>query len=144
MAILDIYSSGKQKQARGHFANIVKIAKADGEISEDEKALLIKVGKNLNIKEGNFESIIENPEKYPINPPVSYDERIERLYCLSIMVMANGEAKKEEVALLNKIAVGLSFSMNSIDDVCEKAIQLIKEESDLEDFTAAIKKVNKI
>ncbi len=144
MAISDIYSSGKQKQARGHFANIVKIAKADGEISEDERALLIKVGKNLNINSEKFEEIVKNPEKYPINPPVSYDERIERLYCLSVMVLANGEVKEEEVSLMNKIAVGLHFSIDSIEDVCKKSIELIKEESDLEDFTKAIKKVNKI
>jgi tellurite resistance protein len=40
MAISDLYTSGRHKQEIGHFANIVKIAKADGEMSEAEKELL--------------------------------------------------------------------------------------------------------
>ena len=78
MSYSDLYASGKHKQEIGHFANIVKIAKADGEISELEEALLIKAGKKLNITVEESIVILNNPEKFPINSPVSYEERIER------------------------------------------------------------------
>lgn len=45
MAISDLYSSGQHKQEIGHFANIVKIARADGKITDGEKELLIRAGK---------------------------------------------------------------------------------------------------
>jgi uncharacterized tellurite resistance protein B-like protein len=143
MAIIDLYSTGKHKQEIGHFANIVKIAKADGEITADEETLIIKVGKNLNITVEESILILINPEKFPIYPPANYDDRIERLYRLSKMVLANGEVKLVEVKLMQKIAIGLRFSGANVEKVCEEAIQLVLLNTALEDFVVAIKKADK-
>ncbi|WP_299059089.1 TerB family tellurite resistance protein [uncultured Polaribacter sp.] len=143
MAISDLYSSGKHKQQMGHFANIVKIAKADGIISDDEKALLTKASKNLNISEDKFTTILNNPEKFPINAPISYDERLERLYRLSKMVLANGKVKSVEVKLMEKIAIGLNFKVEKTKLICKEAISLVLNNSDLDDFINGIKKVDK-
>jgi uncharacterized tellurite resistance protein B-like protein len=142
MAISDLYASGQHKQELGHFGNIVKIAKVDGKITEGEKILLIRAGKNLNITLEEFDIILNNPEKYPINPPVIYEERIERLYRLAKMILADGEAKSAEVALMKKIAVGLRFSLENADKVCDEAIQLVLNNNQLNDFIAAIKSVD--
>ncbi|AUC85778.1 fructose 1,6-bisphosphatase [Polaribacter sp. ALD11] len=143
MAISDLYTSGQHKQEIGHFANIVKIAKADGEISEIEKELLIRAGKNLNITLEESILILTSPEKYPTNPPASYDDRIERLYRLTRMIMADGEAKLVEVKMMQKIAVGLHFSVDNAEKVCDEAIYLVKNNNDLADFTAAIRKLDR-
>jgi len=142
MAISDLYASGQHKQELGHFANIVKIAKVDGKITEGEKALLIRAGKNLNISLEEFELILKNPEKYPINPPVIYEERIARLYRLAKMILADGEVKTAEVALMQKAAVGLHFSIENAEKVCDKAIQLVLNNKELPDFIIAIIKVD--
>jgi len=142
MAISDLYSSGQHKQELGHFSNIVKIAKLDGKITEGEKALLIRARKNLNITLEEFEIILKNPEKYPINPPVIYEERIERLYRLAKMILVDGEAKTEEVALMQKIAVGLHFSIENAEKICDEAVQLVLNNNELPDFIIAIKKVD--
>ncbi|MDX6745546.1 TerB family tellurite resistance protein [Polaribacter sp. PL03] len=144
MAISDLYTSGQHKQEIGHFANIVKIAKADGEISEGEKELLIRAGKNLNITLEESILILTNPEKYPTNPPVGYEDRIERLYRLAKMILVDGEAKLVEVQLMRKIAVGLHFSVDNAEKVCDEAIHLVTNKNDLTDFIAAIKKVDSI
>ncbi|MDN3618180.1 TerB family tellurite resistance protein [Polaribacter undariae] len=144
MAISDLYSSGKHKQEIGHFANVVKIAKADGEITDNEKALLIRAGKNLHISLEEFTVILNDPDKFPINAPVSYDDRIERLYRLARMILVDGEAKLTEVQLMRKIAVGLHFSNDNAEKICDEAIHLVLNENDLEDFTKAIKIVNKV
>ncbi|AQS94553.1 hypothetical protein BXQ17_10950 [Polaribacter sp. BM10] len=143
MAISDLYSSGQHKQEIGHFANIVKIARADGKITDGEKELLIRAGKNLNITLEEFSLILNNPEKYPINPPINYDERIERLYRLTKMILIDGEAKLIEVALMRKIAVGLHFSIKRAEKICDEAIHLVANNNNLSDFINAIKKVDK-
>jgi len=142
MAISDLYSSGQHKQELGHFSNIVKIAKLDGKITEGEKALLIRARKNLNITLEEFEIILKNPEKYPINPPVIYEERIARLFRLAKMILVDGEAKTEEVALMQKIAVGLHFSIENAEKICDEAVQLVLNNNELPDFIIAIKKVD--
>lgn len=143
MSISDIYPSGKHKQEVGHFANIVKIAKADGNISNEEEIVLNRASKNLNITPEEYAAILENPEKFPINPPIDYDERIERLYRLAKMILADGEVAPVELKLMEKIAVGLNFSSNNSEKICETAVSLVLQNNDLDDFTLAIKKVNK-
>ncbi|QTE21370.1 TerB family tellurite resistance protein [Polaribacter cellanae] len=143
MSISDLYYNSEHSKEIGHFANIVKIAKADGEISDGEKDLLIKMGKKLNISLEEFTIILNNPEKFPINPPVSYDERIERLYRLTKMVLANGDVHLKEQKLFEKIAVGLHFPNDRAEKVCAEAIELVIKNVDLDEFIPAIKKVDK-
>lgn len=143
MAFSDLYSSGIHKQEIGHFANVVKIAKADGIISDGERALLAKIGGKLNISVEEFAVIFEYPEKFPTNSPISYDDRIERLFRLSKMVLANGEIKLVETNLMQKIAIRLNFKSENTEKICKEAINLVLNNSDLDSFITAIKKVDK-
>ena len=144
MSISDLYSSGKHKQEIGHFASIVKIAKIDNIITEGEQQLLDNAAKNLNITSEEYSDILKNPEKYPVNAPISYDERIERLYRLTKMIFADDSIDKNEVSLLRKIAIALQFPVDNAEKVCDEAIHLILNDNDLDDFTSAIKNVNAI
>ena len=144
MAISDIYSSGEHKRNLGHFASIVKMAKVDDAISEGEQKLLDRTARRLNITDEEYKEVLKNPEKYPINPPIGYDASIERLYRLAKMIYADGTPSKEEVELLKKIAIGLTFKTEMIDAIVSEAVHLIMNDNDLEDFTAAIKAVNSI
>jgi len=144
MAISDLYSSGKHKQEIGHFASVVKIAKTDNVITEGEQKLLDRTARKLNISEEEYKAILENPDKFPVNPPVSYDESVERLYVLTKMIYADNEVDKEEVVLLQKVATALSIPLDNVEKVCDEAIHLVMNDNDLDDFTDAIKKVNSI
>ncbi|MDY0780491.1 TerB family tellurite resistance protein [Tenacibaculum sp. IB213877] len=144
MSISDLYSSGQQKQALGHFASIVKIAMTDGIIAEGEQKLLDRTADNLNIEELEYKEILKSPEKFPVNSPVSYDERIERLYRLAKMILADDNVSKDEMLLMRKIAVALNFPIDNVEKVCDEAIHLIINDNDLEDFTVAIKRVNAV
>ena len=143
MSYSDLYSSGKHKEEIGHFANIVKIAKADGDITELEEALIIKAGKRLNITAEESIIILNNPDNFPINSPVSYDERIERLFRLTRMLLVDGDEDLREVNLLQKIATGLNFKSRNIEVVCKESIKLVKQNVDLDTFILEIRKIDK-
>lgn len=144
MPIYELYSWGKHNQEIGHFASIVKIALVDNTISEGEQKLLDRAARKLNIKDEEYQKILKNPENFPVNPPVGYDESIERLYFLTKMIFADGNVDKDEVALMRKITTALSFPLDNVEKVCDEAIHLVMNDNDLEDFTAAIKKVNEV
>ncbi len=144
MSISDLYSSGQHKQAVGHFASVVKIAITDGIIEEGEQKLLDKTAKILEIGEEEYKAILKNPDNYPVNAPVSYDERIERLYRLAKMILADNNVSKEEMALMRKISIALNFPVDNAEKVCDEAIHLIMNDNDLDSFTDAIKKVNAV
>ncbi len=144
MSISDLYASGKHKQEMGHFASIVKIALVDNSISEGEQKQLDRAAKKLNISEEEYQKILKNPDAYPINPPIGYDESIERLYRLTKMIFADGDVAKDEVVLMRKITTALSFPLDNIEKVCDEAVHLVLNDNDLDTFIEAIKKVNSI
>tara|TARA_R110001583_G_scaffold21685_3_gene82114 strand:- start:2327 stop:2761 length:435 start_codon:yes stop_codon:yes gene_type:complete len=144
MAISDYNLSGDQKRNIEHFASIVCLALADEVITEGETKMLNRLARRFHILEEKYSDIIENPNKYPVNAPHSYNERIERLYDLTKMIYSDDEVSVKEVGVLRKICVGLGFPINNVEKVASEAIHLILNDNDLEDFTKAIKQVNKI
>lgn len=144
MSISDLYTSGKHKQEIGHFASIVKVAIVDGIITDGEQQLLDRTAKRLNISEEEYKAILKHPEKYPLNPPVSYVESIERLYRVTKMIFADGHVDKNQVILLRKTAIALSIPLDNVEKVADEAIHLVMNNNDLDDFTTAIKKVNAV
>jgi len=144
MGLSDYNLSGEQKRNIAHFASIVRLALADDIITEGEEKLLKRLAKRFHILEEKHKEILENPNDYSIDTPHSYDERIEHLYDLAMMVFADGEASKLESEVLRKICIGLGFPLNNAEKVTEEAIHLILNGSDLDDFTKAIKQVNRI
>jgi uncharacterized tellurite resistance protein B-like protein len=144
MGVSDHNLSGEQKRNIAHFASIVRLANADGFLSEGEEILLKRLAKRFHILEDKYKEILKNPEDYPIYTPHNYDERIEHLYDLAKMVFADDEATGNEAKVLTKICVGLGFPIDNVEKVADEAIHLLLNNNDLEDFTAAIKKINKI
>ena len=86
MSFSDLFDSEFKTRNKGHFSAIVRVATADGDLSQEERAFLDKLAARLEISPAEYEEILENPLRYPINPPYSYAHRLERLYDLSRMV----------------------------------------------------------
>ena len=144
MSIVDFFATGEHKRNLGHFAGLVKIAQIDDEISEGEEKLLKRTARNLNISNDEYKEVIKDASKYAINPPIGYDASIERLFRLTQMIYADGDATLNEVNVLKKVATALSIPLDNIDKVCSEAVHLVMNDNDLEDFTIAIKKVNAV
>ncbi|WP_010134231.1 hypothetical protein [Ochrovirga pacifica] len=142
MSIVNLFLSGTQKKNRGHLANIVKIARSDGKLNRDEIRLLKKIKADLNINDLAFRKIIRNPELYPINPPSSYEERIERLYALTYMLLVDQASFNLSKRLLNKLAVGIGFPLDTHEKVVDVAVELAQQKVDMDTFVKEVKKAN--
>ncbi len=138
MNISDIYLSIGQRRDISHFANIVRIAKSDNQISQEEIAFLAKVSKKYNISDENFKEILKFPENIPTIAHLDCIERIERLYELMLMVKADRQIKQEEVMMLRRIATGLAFPLNRVDMIVDHSLTIDVEEVSMESFTDKI------
>jgi uncharacterized tellurite resistance protein B-like protein len=143
MSILDLFGSGFRERNKDHFASIVRIAMDDGMISDEEKKFLDRLAKNLDISEIDYKTILKDFITHPINPPLSYNLRLERLYDLSRMVYVDHIKGDHEEVLLRKIAIGLGFSPENVEYIVNKALNLVSEGVSLEDFTREIKNMNR-
>ena len=142
MSISDLYPTGLHQQNIGHFATIVKLALFDNKINADEHKLLERLAIRLDITKSEFEMILKTPYNYPANPPVSYDERLERFYDLTKMLFLDKNPTIDKTSIMDRIAVGLGFPIDNVREIVKEAIKFFLKEPDIEDFKKALKEVN--
>lgn len=137
MSISDIFNPGFKQRNRAHFAAIVRVALADGVITDEEKAFINRTAINLEIDDSEVEKIMSDPDSYPINPPASGKARLERLYDLTRMVYADNIADDAEIQLLNRLAIGLGYAPDESSQIANKALALVADGRDEDDFVAS-------
>jgi len=143
MSIVDFFDSGFQKRNQDHFAAIVRVAMSDGIITEEEQAFLDRLARKLNISEGDYKEILKDYKTHPINPPSSYDRRLERLYDLARMVYADYELGERQTGMLERLCVGLGFSTANVNYVVDKALKLVHAGVEEDNFIDEIKNMNR-
>ena len=142
MSISDLFDSGFKKRNEDHFASIVRIAMSDGVINDAEKAFLDRLARNLNISELDYKQILKDYKSHRINPPLSYDRRLERLYDLARMIWSDHIEGKDQKKLLKKLCIGLGFRTENSKYIANKALKLVKINADLDTFTEEMKTMN--
>ncbi len=143
MSIKDLFDIGFRRRNQDHFAAIVRIAKDDGIISEEEQAFLDRLAEKLDISEKDYKQILKDYKTHPINPPTSYNRRLERLFDLARMVHVDHIQGDHEELVLRKISIGLGFSPENVKYIVDKALTLVDEGYDLDDFITEIKNMNR-
>ena len=142
MSISNLFEGGFLKRNQGHFAAIVKVAMSDGIINDDEKAFLDRLATRLDVSDEEYKSILKDYDSHTINPPMSYDARIERLFDLARMVRADDIEGPNQVNLLEKLCVGLGFNPDNVKYIADKALSLVYYGVDIDEFTDRMKKMN--
>jgi uncharacterized tellurite resistance protein B-like protein len=134
MSFSDLFDSEFKTRNKGHFSAIVRVAIADGHFSPEEKQFLDKLQSRLEISDSEYEEILENPSKYPINPPVLHTQRLERLYDLSRMVYADHVLGAKQKDILTKFALALGFTSENVEYIVDKSLSLLVLNVDLDTF----------
>src|SRR5690606_2741570 len=139
MSFVDLYLSGSQGRNLAHFAAIATLAAVDGAVNLEEKKLLDSFANKLNITEEEYREVMKVDNKYPIDPPVSSEERLERLYDLFKMIFADNDIDDQERNLINKYAIGLGYSPQKADEIIQKSIDIFSGRIDYEDYLYLLK-----
>jgi uncharacterized tellurite resistance protein B-like protein len=143
MSFSDLFDSEFKTRNKGHFSAIVRVALADGDLSKEEKEFIDKLAVRLEISVSEYNEILENPLKYPINPPYSYAHRLERLYDLSRMVYVDHVLGEKQKEILSRFALALGFTPGNIKHIVDKALSLLVMGVDLDTFVFEMTHMNK-
>jgi len=143
MSISDLYDSGFRTRNKGHFSAIVRVALSDGTITKEEQNFLDKLAIKLEISQAEYEEILENPSKFPINPPLLHIHRLERLYDLSRMVWADQLLEDKQKDLLTRFAIALGFTAANTSYIVDKALKLVQLNTDLDTFIYEMQHLNR-
>ena len=139
----DLFDSGFRNRNKGHFSAIVRVALSDGIIGPEEKQFLDKLAIKLEISQAEYEEILENPLKYPVNPPLLHTHRLERLYDLARMVYADDVLGEKQQDLLTRFALALGFTAGNVGYIVDKALKLVDMNVDLDTFTYEMQHMNR-
>ncbi len=143
MSFSDLFDSEFKARNKGHFSAIVRVAIADGDLTIEEKQFLDKLKSRLEISDAEYEEILENPLKYPINAPSLHVQRLERLYDLSRMVYADHILGPKQKEILTKFALALGFTPGNVHYIVDKAFSLLMLDVDLDTFVYEMQHMNK-
>jgi hypothetical protein len=143
MSFSDLFDSEFKNRNKGHFSAIVRVAVNDGKFSPEEKKFLDKLALHLEITPAEYEEILENPLKYPINPPYLYTQRLERLYDLARMVYVDHHLGETQIKLLRKFCIALGFTPANTNYIVDKAMALIGAHVDLDTFVYEMQHMNR-
>lgn len=134
MSFSNLYESGEHSRNVSHFASILKMAMVDGAFLEEEKKLLSRFARKLNITDNEYEDIIRNPSNYPLNPPSTADDRLERMLDLFKMIFADHEIDHDEMRLLERYAIALGYTEQLAARLIQRSVEIFQGGLDLEDY----------
>ena len=143
MSFSDLFDNEFKSRNKSHFSAIVRVALSDGELTVEEKTFLDKLAVRLEISQAEYEEILENPSKYPINPPVLHTQRLERLYDLSRMVYADHVLGPKQKQILTRFALALGFTPSNVNYIIDKALSLLILNVDLDTFMYEMTHMNR-
>jgi len=109
MSIASYFESGEIKKDKGHVKNLVLLANADGELSDEEFILIRRIGRHLGLTYTQIGEIIDNPNKYTVIPPVSKRDRFEHMIDMINLIQIDGIIDTNEMNLISKFAVQIGF-----------------------------------
>ncbi|HEA30143.1 hypothetical protein LCGC14_2118780 [marine sediment metagenome] len=134
MPFTDLFDSGEHRRNLGHFAAIANMATVDGEIGPEEEKLLKRFAVKLDIDESEYDEVLINPTKFPINPPNNTEKRLERLHDLFRMIFADHGIDDHERFLIEKYAIGLGFSADTAQKLIKRSIEIFSGGVDFDDY----------
>lgn len=134
MSFTDLYGNSEHRRNLAHFAAMATLAASDGSISKEEQVLLDRFARKLNISETEYKEVMKPSNKYPVEPPVDSEKRLERLYDLFRMIFADHMIDDEEMILLKKYAIGLGFSGEKADKIIERSVAIFSGKIDFDDY----------
>ena len=143
MSISDLFDSEFKTRNKGHFSAIVRVALADGTIEAQEKVFLDRLASKLDINENEYSEILDNPMKYPINPPYLHTQRLERLYDLARMVHTDHQLGDKQDVMLRRFALALGFTPGNVNYIIDKALALVDQHVDSETLMYEMTHMNK-
>jgi len=139
MSFTDLYGNHEHRNNLAHFAALATLAASDGVIGEEEKTMLDRFARKLQISEKEYKEVMDPKNKYPIEPPVGSEKRLERLYDLFMIIFADHIIDDEERILLKKYAIGLGFSGDNANKIIERSIAIFSGKILFEDYLYLLK-----
>lgn len=94
---------------KNHLRNLIALAKADGNLHEDEEKMLYKMGEKYGLKDRQIASLIRSNKSIELTIPENHDQKMNQLFDLVLMVYADGVVEESEIEFCQELMIQFGF-----------------------------------
>ncbi|MEO9965193.1 MAG: TerB family tellurite resistance protein [Reichenbachiella sp.] len=105
---------------KSQLSMLVKLANIDNDFADDEKDMILMVGKANGVTEDEITGLLENPEPLPPLSTMTDDEKFEYLFNVVQLMKIDKEVFLSEVKYCEEVAVKLGFKKAVIAELSAK------------------------
>ena len=105
---------------KNHLKNLLALANADGNIHKKEIELLFKIGQKYGLKDWQIQNLVDAKEVFELNIPDNFQDRMNLLYDLMLMVYADGKVEKREIEFCEDVAKRFNMSKGIVKWLLDK------------------------
>ena len=115
-SLAQLFESGEQSRQKGHFRNLLMLARIDGTVSPEDTRLLQRIAQRLSLTEEQVQEIVDNPQDNPTIPPASREERYERFIQLIQLLTVDGHSDQKEERFVKQLGIQLGSTPERIEE----------------------------
>ena len=119
---------------KGHIAALIKLAKADGVISQYESNLIKMIAIRMGISSNDFNEIVINIDSINSLPPSKPEEKEVYLYNVFMLMKIDLKTDPEEQSICEELGLRLGFGVDEIKRAGEFMTANLNEITDFADF----------
>jgi len=123
-----------------HFKAMVYMAQVDGRLKDKELLLLEKFALKMGIGQSQYDELISNPQRPPLNPSSSTSKRLKRIFDMFKIVFANHKMNRKERLFIYRYALQIGFSKSNARKVIDKSHAMFSGNFDFEDYNNFVKR----
>ena len=112
-----------KEEKHTHVANLIKLAKADKELVQDEVIFIKSIAIKIGVDSSDFNNIALNLESVKEVTPVSVEVKARQFYDILTLMSIDQKADGEEENLSRELGGKLGFSKDQV----ERAITITKD-----------------
>ena len=138
MPIVDLYKHSEDRKNLAHFAAMASLAAVDGEINPQEKRILDRFAQKLGITDREYKEVMKKENKYPIETPLSNEERLERLYDFFRIIFSDHTIESEQLGMVERYAVGLGYPPARASKIVKRSMDIFEGKVSFEDYSLLV------
>lgn len=104
---------------KGHFLNLYHMALSDAEIDTSELEKLYTIGAEKGVSKEEIDLVVLRPDTIKFSVPTSVLEKIESLYDLARIALADGKIDENEQRVLHMFCKKFGFEEENLDKIVE-------------------------
>ncbi len=109
---------------KSHIKNLLALSLADGHMHKKEVEVLYEIGRRYGLKDRQIKALIDSDEKFEVNVPDNFHDKMNILYDMMLMVNADGVVEKKEIQFCEEVVKNFGLKKGIVKWLIEEVLSI--------------------